>query len=761
MPIFTQIPDALATTIAGNAGNDVLAGFDGDDYLFGGAGDDLFFEGRGPWEQPSTAPFVQGLVYGYGFGSDTINGGSGQDTLSFAGSTPAIGLHLEVGGSGSLSRQGEIDVFSRIETIILGSGADTIALGGARFHVDSGAGNDLFRGLSRGTTLDGGAGTDSFDLTIAPTGTTRVTVNLTTGVGPEDMLLRNIENLTGVAIAEYRLTGDAARNALTGGTLNDTLRGEAGDDTLIGGAGNDRLYGGDENDLLEGYGGRDVLFGGAGRDDLRGGDDTGLSQTIFYGGEGDDRVSASTGHAVIYGGTGKDVIIGNTFSTKAYGGDGSDKLTGGSNNDTLRGDDGSDSIFGEFGNDTIHGGRGQDFLSGGFGDDLIFGGPGGDTLHGAEGNDTLSAVGDFVVHLHGDLGDDLLTVNNGYGGGGDGNDTLIGLGGGGLSGGDGNDLFQLASARSMYAIGGAGDDQFELTGKREGLFAQLAQQVLFGGEGLDSLHVEEGSVQVRSAVLFGGGGGVVAHTDIETLTFGEGRIELLVERDVEFGEYILNGANSFARMMGSYGSVIFTSGGNTAILSGLETSFSTTGIGRDTVTIFASADFAKVETGADSDTILLDNGTSTVNTGAGADVMTVQSFSGSFPSGSINMGSGNDSLTLSGDFREITLGSGNDTLFIGEGAQSDLLTAGAGADTFVIDPYVTGATIQILDFVLGQDRISRPDATSLADVDTMTEEASAVRLFFRSDSLFAGENQGTVIYLHGLTIAQLTDDIFL
>ena len=109
--------------------------------------------------------------------------------------------------------------------------------------------------------MDGGAGTDVADFTLANAG---IAADLSAGTafsifdGSTDSLL-NIENLNGSGFDDA-LTGNDA-NAIFGNDGNDTLEGNDGSDTLDGGDGNDSIEG-------DSGAGNDSLIGGAGADTL-------------------------------------------------------------------------------------------------------------------------------------------------------------------------------------------------------------------------------------------------------------------------------------------------------------------------------------------------------------------------------------------------------------------------------------------------------------------------------------------------------------
>lgn len=145
----------------------------------------------------------------------TIEGAEGNDTL--------------IGGSGSDSIGG-------------GQGNDTLIGGGGNDTLDGGNGNDDLTGGNGNDTLDGGAGNDS------------------------------ISGGNGNDVGD----GGGGDDEVAGGAGNDTLNGGAGNDRLIGGAGIDNLDGGQGNDRIDGVDGvnsNDTLNGNAGTDACAG--DTG------------------------------------------------------------------------------------------------------------------------------------------------------------------------------------------------------------------------------------------------------------------------------------------------------------------------------------------------------------------------------------------------------------------------------------------------------------------------------------------------------
>lgn len=415
-------------------------------------------------------------------------------------------------------------------------------------RLDGGAGNDQLYGQAASDTLCGGPGDDTLDggagldLADYSQATGPVRVDLAQGLAwGTDTGLDRLISIEGV----------------TGGAEADTLIGTSGSDTMSGGAGPDHLMGGDGYDVLDGGAGNDTLEGGQSRGTLIGGegDDLllcGLYGGLFDGGPGNDTLSdgygwgwvtyadathpvtvdlaqgtawsADTGTDVLIrilrvtGGHAGDIILGNEGSNSLAGGDGNDQLSGGEGNDNLSGADGDDTLDGGAGNDHLDSGAGNNRLLGGDGDDRLLCGLGSNTLDGGEGHDRLDfdyqAPGAVTVDLaqgrywadwgqgtlhsveevRGTSGADTLI-------GGAGNTTLVGSGGADrLIGGEGNDqlaadfIGEMGSGKgddtdSDALTGGGGSDDFWLwSARRSQMSADIITDFTAGdGPGRDRL----------------------------------------------------------------------------------------------------------------------------------------------------------------------------------------------------------------------------------------------------------------------------------
>ena len=249
-------------SIAGGSGDDILVGGTGAGTITGNGGNDS-------------------LNGGNDVVSDVISGGSGLDTVSYAGRVAAVIVTLD--GNPNDGAGGENDnVMANIERATGGSGGDTLTGNAAINILTGGGGSDTLNGDGNNDVLIGGAGADTFnggsgtgDLAdySAAAGPVTVTIGVGAGndgeAGDNDTVNTTVENVTGGAFADT-LTGDAS---------NNRLNGEGGVDTLNGGDGNDTLNGDLGNDTLNGGLGNDTLNGGLGGDDINGNGGNGYTTT--------------------------------------------------------------------------------------------------------------------------------------------------------------------------------------------------------------------------------------------------------------------------------------------------------------------------------------------------------------------------------------------------------------------------------------------------------------------------------------------------
>src|SRR4051812_10388197 len=194
--IENVIGTSFADTLTANTGN----------FVEGGGGDDVLFSLHG---------------------GNTLDGASGNDTVSYANATQAVSVDLSTGlvvGEGT-------DVLSEVENLI-GSNFNDLLRGDAGSNLlTGGLGDDTMSSGGGIDTMVGGVGFDIVD--VSPAGAS-VIINLQ--LGQVTGLDRNV-TLSGIegAVAtnfDDTLLGDDGANRLSGGGGNDTLEGGMFFDTM-------------------------------------------------------------------------------------------------------------------------------------------------------------------------------------------------------------------------------------------------------------------------------------------------------------------------------------------------------------------------------------------------------------------------------------------------------------------------------------------------------------------------------------------------
>jgi Ca2+-binding RTX toxin-like protein len=428
-----------------------------------------------------------------GAGSDTFRGGAGQDIVDYSGRTAPVTVTLD--GAANDGEAGEKDnVYSDVDVIVGGSGADTLTGSGwtndlyggpGDDTLHGGGGNDRLFGQDGRDTLDGGSGNDTLD----------------GGAGGD-----SVQGGSGSDVADYS-SRSASVNLSLDGQANDGGSGEGDNiasdvETLRGGAGADTLTGDSNANTLDGGSGNDTLDGGPGADTLIGGDGQDLAD---YSGR-TTPVSVSLDNSADDGASGEHDNV-KTDVENVNGGSAGDKLTGDSADNVLNGGAGNDTLDGGSGNDTLYGGAGDDRLLQGYGNDTLDGGDGTDvadysaerapltiTLDGQPNdgeNGERDNVEPNVERVNGGSASDRLIGSDGpnvlVGNGG--SDTLVGGGGNdSLQGGDGDDILDGSSGADDIQ-GGSGNDTADYSLRTAGVNVTLDEQPNDGepGEG-DNVH---------------------------------------------------------------------------------------------------------------------------------------------------------------------------------------------------------------------------------------------------------------------------------
>jgi len=702
-------------SVEGNDGNDSLLGEDGNDTMRGGAGDDTLDGGIGD-DSLIAGTGNDSLIGGAGkdtldgiLGNDTLIGGIGDDSI-----TGDRGSDLADGGDGNdyintrndlaspdLGYPGlypaDTDPNDDKDTVLGGTGNDTILTGDDADSIEAGVGSDV---VDAGVDADTVLGGDGNDLITAGEGSDVIDAGsgddtVYGGLGPSVPDVINVPDATDKVPTN-------GMDVVHGGDGNDVIFGEDDDDRLYGDTGNDTIDGGIDEDTIDGGTGNDSLTGGQGADVLSGGDDRDIFKVISVtegagdvidGNEGGDdwdtldltgagRVNITYDPLNKENGTveflDEDGLVVGTLSFTnietiitdgdgiVEGTDGGDLIdydyTGDPEGDLIDHNDalipgdapqddrvvagaGDDTVKSGLGNDTVDAGTGNDVVEAGAGNDSVAGGEGNDTLLGEAGNDTLDG-GTGNDSLIGGLEDDSLI-------GGTGNDTLEGrTGNDTLSGGDGND----------DADGGDGNDLIDTSGTTDS--PDLAYPGLYGADAnpnddRDTVDAGVGNDTIRTG------------DDADLIDAGQGN------------DVIDAGVDADTVMAGI---------GDDSVIGGEGSDSITGGDGADTIYADNGPGTTSPTEVLDATDPVLNNGDDTVSGGAGNDVIyggdDNDLLSGDAGNDTLDGGIDNDTLTggdgtdsLLGDEGKDILDGGDGTDVLGGGLGDDTLTGGAGADT--------------------------------------------------------------------------------
>ena len=720
---------ALADLIDGLASDDVLYAFDGNDSLLGGTGDDILYGGSGDDNMDG------------GAGEDIFYGQSGLDTVTYA--SAVAGLTLNLADNSLSTGDAAADFFLSVENFILTSFNDTFIGNALGNQASGGDGNDLLQGFdgndhlfgdAGNDTLEGGAGADTLnggqgaDQASYATSTGGIVIDFvtsanTTGDARFDSYI-DIEAVMLTAFDDRAQLSSTIRKAY-GGEGNDAIFGSTGRDTMLGGEGNDSPTGGTNSDLLQGDAGDDFLDGGSGNDTLLGGADNdrlagGSGADVMDGGAGDDLVtyagkvtvnlatpSSSTGFAQgdtfagieaisFLGGTGSR-YVGNATSLSVLLFSGSLTAIAGSGAETFVATAGSMAV--SYATTTQA---------------LIFS-VAGVTIQGSGGafGDTLNGVGSLTMTGKGDVFD------------------AAGLGGpiplpATIFAGNGNDALTLRHGGTATIDAGGGNDT--VTGQMDGGTLAL-------GSGTDTVDMAvQGDISLGTPLIITAGSGNDSLT-IETLgasldVSGDAGDDTMVLLDAgSLGSYNVDGGD------GNDTITTFSAG---ATLEG--------GLGDDTLTVTAMGrQEAEVSGGDGSDVIEVSALGGFAQGGAGNDQLTFILFLSGAGEAVLDGGTGDDTLTIGGEFAFGTTLAGNQAVFRG-GAGNDTLVDVTPANginepfVFTQFAFATGwGNDTVTGFDDGVDLI-RFDSTAGGGLDdfadlTISGDATQTLITFGTDSI--------------------------
>jgi serralysin len=447
-------------TIAGNAADNLLAGNAGADSLSGGAGNDTFAGGAG---------------------NDTIDGGADSDTVSFAGAAAGLSVAMGVGVWTAQDGQGGVDTISNVENVAGGDFNDTLIGNASNNVLMGGAGADVLNGGAGVDTMVGGDGSDIYYVdnagdVVSETNANQATggydivfstINITLSANIEQLVIQGAATAgTGGSNANYLYAGNSGLSlTLDGGGGDDviyvslaghnTIAGGAGVDTLLIYGGSNQANGGLGSDIYYTYSASDVLSEASGD-----GIDTVYATYNIVLNAGFEQLLLSGSATAATGSADNNIIYGNSTSgaVSIQGLGGADVIFGGSFNDTLEGGDGVDLLFGLGGANTLAGGNDTDvYYIESAGNTVVETATGGfDTMYSNFAGATTLAANVEQLILYGaatggtgSSGNDYLYANSAAG-----SVTLDGAGGAD---------YLLCSAQNDTLIGGAGNDQIDLS----------------------------------------------------------------------------------------------------------------------------------------------------------------------------------------------------------------------------------------------------------------------------------------------------------
>jgi hypothetical protein len=229
-------------------------------------------------------------------GTDTVNGGAGNDTVASGGSFDGVydasrngfvvdGTFYKYSGTASVGSDGEpINVVDGATYGLVTQEDGSVSVEALRGEAEKKDEKDTPSDLP---TADG-------DYTI------KDILDVVGAINSGRYTVGEIADIYNVPEETVQGYVDNSPSTVTGGAGDDTLNGGAGDDTVTGGGGNDTLNGGAGNDTVTGGGGNDTLNGGAGNDTVNGGGNN--TVTGGGGGGGNDTVTGGGGNDTVIGG---------------------------------------------------------------------------------------------------------------------------------------------------------------------------------------------------------------------------------------------------------------------------------------------------------------------------------------------------------------------------------------------------------------------------------------------------------------------------
>ena len=689
-------------TLTGDAEANVLKGGAGNDRLTGGAGGDTL-EG-GP-------------------GRDTLDGGEGTDKATYAGATAGVTLDLSSGTSGrGAGGDASGDSFKNIEEFVGSGYDDTFIAGKNKDNMDGGAGNDTvsYRNSRAGVEISLATESEQSDSTTDSyaDGDTLKNIENLTGSRYDDTLTGSGEaNTLEGGSGDDTLDGGGGNDTLEGGRGDDTLTGGGGEDTFIIGRGDgkDTINFNSREDKIDLTAFTNIESISDLTKDTAGGNlriDLSSSQDITLVGISD----VTADDFIFY----RRSFMGNDGNNSLTGNSKDNVLIGGKGNDRLDGRGGNDKLYGGDGDDTLRGGDGMDELNGGKGSDLFlikYYEKGAVTIEG-EGNDEngVAQVADpgdvdtvsYAEWVHSNntgitvtLGSDVTGIENVIGSRYEDNIT-----------GDGEDNVIEGGADKDIIGGGGGNDTVSYKSSNEGVKVNLADNTVSGGHAAgDTISGFENIIGSRYAdtltgdgsdnVIEGGGGGDTLHGGDGTDTLSYQGSSGGVTVDLRKGNQVdIDGTQTdiISRSSGGHASgdkVVYDTFEN---ITGSRHGDTLTGDDEANV-LKGGAGSDRLNGGAGADTLEGGPGGDTLDGGEGADKA---SYAGATAGVTLDLSSGTSGRGTGGDasgdsFKNIEefVGSGHDDTFI-SGSGADNINGGDGdGDTISYRSSKAGVTVDL------------------------------------------------------------------
>ncbi len=275
-------------------------------------------------------------------------------------------------------------------------------------------------------------------------------------------------------------------------------------------------------------------------------------------------------------------------------------------------------------------------------------------VRAGKGNDIITVKKGHINEIHGDAGNDKITVNKTIGKnneiyGDSGKDQII-INGGTKNkyfGGSGNDIIKFAGGKSNIIHGDAGNDSITIT-KTVG-----ASNKIYGDAGVDTITIQGGS----SNTIVGGASG-------DKITLSGGSKNKIYGDDEKLK---VSAVDKFTIKGGSSNTVYGGKGKDQFTISGGTYNKIYGGSDRDTFTLKGGNNLIDGEAGDDVITVNGGNNRTkwvdVVDTARSTDTQTYLKRKESY-AGGIYGGSGNDTITVNKGSHFVHGGSGNDTIYV-------------------------------------------------------------------------------------------------